>query len=324
MTDIGFGLIDRRTVIIVLFTLVLASILFGYQIPVDIQNVGNLFVDLVVLTGYIYLARTIYRLPVALFVSIIIDINIYSKRSKREDKKDENESQASDKNGNTVFRKLGRFIGKSIIWVILLIINLPFFIISLLYLILTFGEYVEKDYELISAMPSKVQNFYYKNYSSAKAIKAFFGILDRIGIVCVAAIATIPYFGNLVKIIGVSGLVAMVTIFTLRGDFTALIKDVLETKGDDGKKEKDKEKNAFDDEPSINIKNSISNPIYVEVVNTNERPLEIKNAQYVPLYVAVEYNNSLPVHIVNGTLTPSDYPFPVYVVNTVKTQQDDD
>jgi hypothetical protein len=52
MTDIGFGLIDRRTVLVVLISWVLAQVLFGLQLPVNTSSISGLFIDLVLLTGY--------------------------------------------------------------------------------------------------------------------------------------------------------------------------------------------------------------------------------------------------------------------------------
>lgn len=304
MKDIGFGLIDRRTVIIVLFTLVLANVIFGYQIPVDIQNVGNLFIGLIVLTGYIYLARTIYRLPVALVFAILVivkDTKSYQKR-----KNDGNKSQTLENKRSSFLRKFVVVVAKSIIWVIRFVfVILPLYVFFTLSIIFTFED--TKEHEFISYMPAKI------NYSSAITIQKVFRILDRIGIVCIAALATIPYFSNLVKIIGVGGLLAMVVIFTFRGDFTALIKDALEVKEDDNKK--DKEKNMFENESTINIKNSSSNPIYVQVVNTREHPIKIENDKYNPFHITTDYKDPLCVDIVKGALNHLDYPFPVYVVN---------
>src|SRR5437870_3708531 len=38
------------------------------EVPVDISNVSALFFGIIILTGYIYLARSLYRLPVALYL----------------------------------------------------------------------------------------------------------------------------------------------------------------------------------------------------------------------------------------------------------------
>lgn len=319
MKDIGFDLIDRRTVIIALFTFVLANIFLGYQIPVDIQNAQNLFIGLVILTGYIYLARTIYRLPFVLIVSIIISVNYYIENWIKNKEKDDESPQSGT---NSFFKRLGVFVLTSIAWIIYIIFSLPFFMILLLYLVLTFGDYSEKEYDIISSLPKKAESYFRKHRSVTKTAKVFLSILDRIGVVCVAVIATMPQLQNLVKIIGVSGLIAMIALFIFRGDFTALVKDVLEAKDKKGEKDKQKDVNVFDKDTPINVKNSASNPIYVEVVNTDKRPVVVENTQYAPLHVTVKHPESLPVHIVSGSLTPLDYPFPVYIVNRVNAKKD--
>jgi hypothetical protein len=326
MKDIGFDLIDRRTVIIVLVTFVLAYIFLGYQIPVDIQNAQNLFVGLVMLTGYIYFARTIYRLPVALVISTMSIINFYFDKRENTEKKEKDESLPSSK--NSFFKRLGLSILSSISWVIYAIFSLPFLLILLLYLVLTFGDYSERENEIISGLPKKARSYFRKNRSSAKMVKAFFDILDRIGVVCIAVIATIPQLGNLVKIIGVSGLVAMVALFIFRGNFTALIKDIVE------KEEEDKKREAKN-----KAENSRSNPLFVEVVNSDEKPIEIKNTKYNPLIIDTDYYNPIPVQVVKGIENSSSNPLtvqilhgvkifseesiPVEVTNIVTTQQDE-
>lgn len=69
MTDIGFGMVDKRSVAAILFALVLASVL-GLKIPVDTTSVRGLFADIVLLTGALYLGRSVLRLPVIAIVKI--------------------------------------------------------------------------------------------------------------------------------------------------------------------------------------------------------------------------------------------------------------
>lgn len=69
MKELGFGLVDQRTVIVVLITATLSTLLFGFTFPLDLSSVINSFYGLVTLTGYLYFARTIIRFPFALFIS---------------------------------------------------------------------------------------------------------------------------------------------------------------------------------------------------------------------------------------------------------------
>ena len=69
MKDLGFGLVEQRTVIVVLMTATLCR-LFGLNFPLHTDNILLAFVDLVFLTGYIYIGRSIIRFPFAFFIGI--------------------------------------------------------------------------------------------------------------------------------------------------------------------------------------------------------------------------------------------------------------
>jgi hypothetical protein len=219
MKDIGFGTLDHRTVITVLFTLVLMQLLFGLQIPVDMKNIVQLFIDLVVLTGYIYLARTIYRLPVAILISSMIGIGALSEIF--EGRKEAQNNPKIDSNSGVV-NKHKTFSS----WLLFLVFAPIAFLVILLIQTFTFGELVA-DREIQKTMPKKLFYFYHDHF---KLLNAIFGILDRTGVVFIAVIATIPNFSNYVKVIGIGGVVAMIVLYVLRGDFTALMKDITEKK----------------------------------------------------------------------------------------------
>jgi hypothetical protein len=51
---------------VVLFTVVLAAGFPGFAIPIDTTDARQLFLDLILFTGYLYAARTLFRLPFAL------------------------------------------------------------------------------------------------------------------------------------------------------------------------------------------------------------------------------------------------------------------
>jgi hypothetical protein len=63
MKDLGFGLVDQRTVIVVLMTALVSHLLLGFAFPIETQSLLSLFIDLFLLTGYLYLVRTFIRLP---------------------------------------------------------------------------------------------------------------------------------------------------------------------------------------------------------------------------------------------------------------------
>lgn len=65
MTDLGFGIVDRRSVLVVFFTLLLSQAIFGITIPIDTTSVLGLFSNLLILTGFIYASRVICRILMA-------------------------------------------------------------------------------------------------------------------------------------------------------------------------------------------------------------------------------------------------------------------
>ena len=316
MTDIGFGLIDRRTVIVVLFSMVIAQLLFGLIIPVDTTNVGNLFIDLVLLTGYLYLARSAYRFPVAVLISIPIVVD--NAKDIIQGLLQERKESAQSDTSNAIVKGLKT----SLTWVLLLILTPVLSLLGLLYLTFTFGEWIEDGYTAINSLPWGIFGF----IASYKKIADFIlGTLDRIGLIFIAVVATMPNLNHLVKGIGIGGLLIMVAVFTLRGDFTALVKDILE------KKKEDKKEST----PAIEINNSPSSPMYVKVINDKESPIEIKNSEFMPLYISVSRidhslpvrlegidKNPLPVYLPQGLYNFSDYPLYVAVTNVVRTEQD--
>ena len=70
MTDIGFGLINRRTIIVTLFCMVISVSLFNNQLPINTSNAASIFIGIVLFTGYILLFRSAYLMPFALIFSI--------------------------------------------------------------------------------------------------------------------------------------------------------------------------------------------------------------------------------------------------------------
>jgi len=67
MDSLGFGMVDKRTVAAVLFALALAAAL-GLQMPMDFSDVGQVFVSVVLLTGFLYFVRTASRAPLVIYV----------------------------------------------------------------------------------------------------------------------------------------------------------------------------------------------------------------------------------------------------------------
>ncbi len=208
MTDIGFGLIDRRTVIIIVFTMVLAQALFNLQMPVDTTKLDAAFIDLVILTGYFYLARSIYRFPVALILSprMVHQVN-WSGFGFLLDDSLAMPQLFRDKTDNRSFVKALLRIAA---WPVILIGNAIIALTRLVVIVFSFGMWAS-DYSRI--------------YARSRTIAEGFAILDRIGLVVIALLTTVSGTQPLVRALGIAGLIMIVIIFTLRGDFTALVKD---------------------------------------------------------------------------------------------------
>ena len=72
MTDLGFGFVDRRSVLVILFSLGISYLLLDNPIPIDTSNAITAFLSLVVITGFIYAARTVLRLILALLSTFVL------------------------------------------------------------------------------------------------------------------------------------------------------------------------------------------------------------------------------------------------------------
>lgn len=244
MTDIGFGLIDRRTVIVVLFSMVLSQVLWNNQFPIDTTSVSSIFLGLVFLTGYLYLARSIYRLPVALVLSIIF-MPSFSKDTIAPWPQERLRKLKEDA-GQIRFKRFKEFALRVILYVgvpLVTLLGIPLFVFY-------FGKAVDQA--------SKE----WGNRDSIReaVIATVFGALDRIGLVAISALATVASFRPVVIELGIIGLILMLAIFVFRGDFSGLIRDILEKQESDAK-----EKNR--DIPTVDVKNSERYPMYVRIVS---------------------------------------------------------
>lgn len=211
MTDIGLGLIDRRTVVIVLFTMVLAQVLFGLPMPIDTTNLGAAFIDLVILTGYLYISRSAYRFPFALILSgtLLDNVDWYSFGFGLHSSFKMPE-QPDDKHKSKLFiKKLLRVM----LWPVIFLGNAIIYLAKILIIVFSFETWVS-DYR----HPSP-------KYRGSRTIRQIFAILDRVGLFLIALLTTMPGLHSFVRTTGIVGLIIMMVIFAARGDFTALVKD---------------------------------------------------------------------------------------------------
>ncbi len=172
MKDIGLGILDPYTVVIVLITLVLAQVLFGYQIPLDSTNAMQLFVSLVLFTGYIYATRSLIRLPIAAIRAVIVMNN--SLRVGYD--------FAADQNG---FNRIKRTLKN--LWDL----------ISNFHLILGYWFLFILDFSSDDDRPRGDSNLF---------IRYVLAILDRLSLILITAFAVIPTYKGYFQSFAIAGL----------------------------------------------------------------------------------------------------------------------
>ena len=206
MKDIGLGILDPYTVTIALITLVLSQVLFGNEIPLSTTDVLQLFISLVIFTGYLYVSRSLLRLPIAAIWAWGV----------------------LAESGTSYYLAVPRWHGlrnilHTIKDIVLLLLRIPVVLVFFLFAISNFSSL---DF----------------NYQEKKWSSALLMLIERVGLIIIAFVATLPNMQNSVQVLGSAGLVIMVFVFMLKGNFSALIKDNLNKVLD--KKQKDKNKNS--------------------------------------------------------------------------------
>lgn len=236
MTDVGFGLIDRRTVIAILFSMALSTALFNnLQLPIDTTNASSLFADLVILTGYLYAARSLYRLPAALVFGITYAVKAAVNALVQQMLMDEEDRQSQKE--NVVFQKSkARKIQRGAMLSIVLLRNLLHsLIVCLVTAVFSFEQSIEDAYrnreKEYNERMGRVSGLRWRPSRMDFVGRGVLKILDRIGIVVIAALSTMPNFRPVEKTLGIAGVAFMLLIFLVRGDFTALVRDLIEKEG---------------------------------------------------------------------------------------------
>ncbi|MHA1558442.1 MAG: hypothetical protein ACTSXG_01350 [Alphaproteobacteria bacterium] len=267
MKDIGLGVLDPYTIIIALITLVLSQILFGNEIPLDTSNAIQLFVSLAIFTGYLYLARSLFRLPVAAIRAWIITFE-----------------------ENHIEYITPRWHGfKGFLWIIrdtiLFLLWVPPLLILFLIHVFNFSN---ADFNI--PHPSKRLKKYYEN----NWLRFFLKFTDRIGIVLITLIATFPYMQRSVQVLGIVGLEVMVFVFMLKGNFSAIIKDNLNKVTQKKLQEKDivdgeKEENQHSkNEHTETIRRLSSEKIYISHCKTCNKTCAGESEEKLPIFCSLQ------------------------------------
>lgn len=191
MKDIGLGILDPYTVIIVFVVLVLAQVLFGHPIPFDLSNASQLFAGLVLFTGYLYAAQSLVRLPIA-----TIAYRIWIRKTWKLAEEFE-----TDQRGLKRIKRNLQTSGK-------LLKQSPLFMGYWFLFVTNFtGEFNEHRKE-IGIFASLV-----------------IAILDRLFLVLIVFLTVLPQFKAYFQLLAIAGLFLMIVVFVFKGSFVALVND---------------------------------------------------------------------------------------------------
>jgi hypothetical protein len=195
MTDLGFGLADRRSVMVVLFTFLLSNLVFGYSLPIDTTDIVALFANLVVLTGFLLAARTLSRIVLASAYTILrTPFDLYESASHEYGSRSVKDSQRS------LWQVLREGLSESFTNGILV----PLF---------------------------DKQDWNWGRYP--RAVFGILGMMDRLLLIGVAFAATLPTLIPIRQTIGLTGIVLLLLTYVITGRFTFVLKDAFHKAEDD-------------------------------------------------------------------------------------------
>jgi hypothetical protein len=191
MNDLGFGIVDKRSVLIVLFTLGLSKLMFGYDIPIDTSNFVTAFLGLLVLTGFIYATRSIVRLALAA-CSLVIRIPY--------------DLVANFKNRNIKMRGLR---GGILIFILSLSESFVFGFV--------YPSFLNREW--------KFGGYYYEPVRLMNFELGVLGALDRLFLIGIAFSTTVPSLAIELRMFGFWGILVMLLIYVLTGTFSFILDD---------------------------------------------------------------------------------------------------
>jgi len=210
MKDLGFGILDRRTIIVTLILIAIANAFFQFDLPVRIDNTGNFFTDLVVMTGYLYLARSLVRVLIVTIYFLISEPFRSAYEFKQSQKNNEAVKNNTDSRLKAIIYKIVGMLKYSIKSAYFTILIIPFFI---------FGS---SDFEARLIEFENAKNAIIVRYAT------FFRFIERVSLIAIVAFATMPNYKLVAYRAGVIGLLLMMIIYIFKGDFTFIIKDKIE------------------------------------------------------------------------------------------------
>jgi len=196
MTDLGFGVVDRRSVLVLLFSLGLSTLLLGNPIPIDTTNLLTAFLGLLLLSGFVYSARSLVRLSLAVVHTVLLLLSgvVLSLRS--------SPKKALGLRG--VLIGFAQTIHASVSW-----------------------GFITPLFEL------REWKFEYHYGSSLYPTPVRFptlgvmGFLDRALLVGIAIVATLPQYAAIVKSVGFVGIAALIVLYVVTGKFSFVLEDAM-------------------------------------------------------------------------------------------------
>lgn len=203
MTDLGFGLADRRSVFAVLFTLAAASLAFGNPLPVDGSGATAFFVSALSLIGFLIGARMLSRLTLAAVYFVLrLPFDLASAGHLPDQVPWEDlpaAAAAPDRPSTgtklTLGRRLYRGLAHALRWGVL---------VPLL---------IEQDWE-----------WRYGGYLLALGV---LGVCDRVALIAIAFAATVPSLAAVRDQVALAGIIILLAAYVVTGRFTVLLKDAV-------------------------------------------------------------------------------------------------
>jgi hypothetical protein len=187
MTDLGFGFADRRSVVIVLFTFLLSTVLFKNPVPIDLSTPLAAFVSVALVTGAIYLARTLLRIPLVLFgglLSVPFNMIYYLKEGIPPTRRE--------------MAKLFLGVTRDTFWM-----------------------------AYASLFKNQEWHWGADTYFGNETLIGLLGVFDRAALVALAYIATLPSMPQTVQTSGVIGIAFLMVVYVVTGRFSFILKDAL-------------------------------------------------------------------------------------------------
>lgn len=203
MTDLGFGVVDKRSVLVVLFVIGVSNILFGNPLPINTTDALSLFLSLLLLTGFISVTRSAARVLLAISASVLL-LPLAVRR---------NTWYRSEKGTSSGIRGLILNIGAGFrdTWS-------SWFVKPLFY---------RRDwclYVIDERVDERFADRYSRSATRSVAL-GILGVLDRIALVALAYASTVPSAATWVVQLGEIGIAILTLTYVISRHFTLVLED---------------------------------------------------------------------------------------------------